>query len=168
MIIPEYILRDIFKQIPAIEMGNANNTPFFHWGDKQELVKYIKTSESKNYPLIWLLPTVDYHYEYGTRCSKRLELVIATLETNESLFNTSRYDKSFRIVLNPLANQVVKGLTDSKITKIIDAKWEIFKHPKYSDDGGKTNATIDKWDALKITFDKVIFDDGCLYESIYL
>ena len=168
MIIPEYILRDIVKQIPDVVINlERTQKPQFGWGDKLELNRYLKLKKNDSYPLIWLLPSIEHHSEDGDRCNKRLEIIIATLEEDENLYNPERYDKSFRIVLNPVAEQVIKGLTDSRVTKIIGAKWDVFKHPNYSDDGGKSNGTIALWDALKLTFNEVEFNNNCLNTNIW-
>ena len=151
MIIPEHILRDIVKQIPAVVINSGRTQkPQFGWGDKLELNRYLKLKKNDSYPLIWLLPSVEHHSEDGDRCKKRLEIIVATLEEDENLFNPERYNQSFEIVLNPVTEQVIKGLTDSRVTKIIEAKWDVFKHPNYSDDDGKSNGTIALWDALKL------------------
>jgi len=168
MIIPEYIIRDIVKQIPDVVINlERTQKPQFGWGDKLELNRYLKLKKNNSYPLIWLLPSIEHHSKDGDRCNKRLEIIIATLEEDENLYNPERYDKSFRIVLNPVAEQVIKGLTDSRVTKIIGAKWDVFKHPNYSDDDGKSNGTIALWDALKLTFNEVEFNNNCLNTNIW-
>ena len=171
MIIPEYIIRDIVKQIPAVVL-NSNKTqkPQFGWGDKLELNRYLQLKKNDSYPLIWLLPTVENHHSDGEFCNKRLEIIIATLESNENLFNPDRYNKSFRLVLNPMADQVIKGLINSSVTKIIGATWDVFKHPNYSDNqyqDENSHGTIALWDALKITFNEVEFNDNCINENIW-
>ena len=168
MIIPEYILRDIVKQMPDVVINpQVTQEPQFGWGDKLELNRYLEKKKNGSYPLVWLLPSIEHHSEDGDRCIKRLEIIIATLEDNQDLYNPERYDKSYRIVLNPVAEQVIKGLTDSRVTKIIGAKWEVFKHPNYSDDDGKSNGTIALWDALKLTFNEVEFNNNCLNTNIW-
>ena len=168
MIIPEYILRDIVKQIPAVVINSQiTQKPQFGWGDKLELNRYLEKKKNDSYPLIWLLPTVENHHSDGDYCNKRLEIIIATLEEDENLYNPERYNQSFKIVLNPVTEQVIKGLTDSRVTKIIEAKWDVFKHPNYSDDDGKSNGTIALWDALKITFNEVEFNNNCLNTNIW-
>ena len=168
MIIPEHILRDIVKQIPAVVINSKiTQKPQFGWGDKLELNRYLENKKNDSYPLIWLLPTGENHHSDGDYCNKRLEIIIATLEEDENLYNPERYNQSFKIVLNPVTEQVIKGLTDSRVTKIIEAKWDVFKHPNYSDDDGKSNGTIALWDALKITFNEVEFNNNCLNTNIW-
>ena len=172
MIVPEHILRDIINQMPEQRLNsNVSQKPQFSWGDKLELNRYLELKKNGSYPLIWLLPSVDSHYNYGSRCNKRVELIIATLEKDQNLFNPERYKKAFELVLNPVADLVLKGLTDSRVTKVIGEKWEIFKHPNYSDNNYKdenSNGTIALWDALKLTFNEVEFNDNCINTTIWV
>ena len=171
MIVPEHILTDIVAQMPAVVLNsNITQSPQFSWGDKLELNRYLELKKNDSYPLIWLLPSVDSHYNDGEYCSKRLELIIATLESDQNLFNPERYKKSFEIVLNPVADLVLKGLTDSRVTKVIGEKWEIFKQPNYSDNkyqDDNSHGTIELWDALKITFNEVEFNNNCINKNIW-
>jgi len=169
MIIPEYIIRDITAQIPHISLrSDVQRKPQFSWGDKLELNRYLELKKEDSYPLIWLLPDEDHHYFNGDYCKRRLEIIVATLEADKNLYNPERYNKSFRIVLNPLADQIVKGLTDSGVTTIIEEKWDIFKYPNYTDSEGKNeNGTIELWDALKITFNEVEFSNNCINTKIW-
>ena len=171
MIIPEHILRDIVKQIPAVVINSKiTQKPQFGWGDKLELNRYLENKKNDSYPLIWLLPTGENHHSDGDYCNKRLEIIIATLEEDENLYNPERYNQSFKIVLNPVTEQVIKGLTDSGVTKIIGAKWDVFKHPNYSDNKYKSDnshGTIALWDVLKITFNEVEFNNNCLNTNIW-
>ena len=61
MIIVEHKLRDVFNTIPEVLLNGSNTTvkPFFSWGDKKALDKYIKGYQSNCYPLIWLLPSEE-------------------------------------------------------------------------------------------------------------
>lgn len=162
MIVVEDKLRDLFTQIPDIQVNeNTSTKPFFGWGKKEELNKYVlKTDAEVLYPLIWLLPTKDDYNRAAELVEKRLILIIATRETNIEYYNTTRLEYSFKTVLNPLSEYVIQALENSSITRVIDSTGiEIFKEPNYSDSG--ENATIDKWDAIRLELD-VEFNDNCL------
>lgn len=153
MIVVEYSIRDIIKGIPAIQI-NPNVLAFakFHWGDEKELNRYIELKKIDSYPLIWLLPSTDEYNDEGSHKEsvvKDCSFVIATRETRVELFNDQRYLKTFEIVLNPLTDFLIQGLTKSNITARMSNKFEIFKHPNYSA-ASKENGTIDLWDAIKL------------------
>ena len=162
MIVVEDRLRDLFNQIPEVRK-NANNTnkPFFSWGKKEELNKYVlKTDESVLYPLIWLLPSNDDYNSLSERVNKKVTLIIATRETREELFNPQRLKGSYEQVLNPLLDYIIQALQNSSITRITNNdSISIFKEPNYSDNS--ENGVIDKWDAIRLECD-VEFNNNCL------
>lgn len=152
MIVVEYSIRDIIKGIPAIQINSSVlASAKFHWGDEKELNRYIELKKVDSYPLIWLLPSTDKYDDEGSKESviKDCSFVIATRETRVELFNDQRYLKTFELVLNPLTDYLIQGLTRSNITARIGNEFEIFKHPNYSAET-KENGTIDLWDAIKL------------------
>ena len=171
MIVVEYSIRDIIKGIPEIQINStllakAN----FHWGDEQELNRYIQLKKENSYPLIWLLPSTDNYNDEGSNKEtviKDCTFVIATREIRKDLFNDQRYLKTFEVVLNPLTEYLVKGLTKSNITNRIGTEFDIFKHPNYSAES-EENGTIDIWDAIKLDI-KVEFKNNreCLKTISY-
>lgn len=159
MIVVEHSLRSIVGTIDAIRLNdNVSNTPFFGWGHKHELKRYL-LKKPDAYPLIWLLPTPDPHTDRGTSVLKTCEFVIATRETNKDLYNDERYLRSFDVVLNPLTDTFIQKLRNSKLSAVRDLNWAIFNYPNYSETD--KNFTIDLWDAKKLTIE-VKFNDGCI------
>jgi len=164
MIISEHRLRDIVATMPTIRLNDdVSNKPFFHWGDKVELNNYLKTKESP-YPLIWLLPTVDNYIDRGQSLNKTCEIIIATQESREDLFNDQRYINSFDVILNPTTDYLIQGLKKSTISSVF-GDWEIFKFPNYSE--ADKNFTIELWDAVKLTIEVEFNDNKCLGTIIY-
>lgn len=163
MIVGEYVIRSIIDTFPLIQINPTTSLqPKFHWGDEAELNRYIKLKKEASYPLIWLLPSED-RYE-GSRFQnlvKDCSFIIATRENRVELFNDQRYIKTFDLVLNPLQDYLVQGLTKSDISERVDNNFTIFKHPNYSAES-EANATIDIWDAIKLDI-TVRFKEGkCL------
>ena len=153
MIVTEHSIRDIIATFPSIQINrNLLLKAKFHWGDEKELNRYIQLKKDNTYPLIWLLPTSDEYNDVGSNNQsviKDCSFVIATRETRTELFNDQRYVKTFEVVLNPLTDYLVKGLTESNITERVGTEFSVFKHPNYSDDNTE-NGTIDLWDAVKL------------------
>jgi len=152
MIVVEHFIRAIVETIPAIQinptlLANAK----FHWGDEDELNRYVQLKKEGSYPLIWLLPSPDnYEGASGQEIVKECSFIIATRETRQDLFNDERYVTSFDLVLQPLTENLIHGLTTSNITERIGNTWEIMKFPNYSAASEK-NGTIDIWDAIGLT-----------------
>ena len=154
MIVSEHTIRDIVATIPAIQINsNTLSKPKFHWGDADELNRYVQVMKEGSYPLIWLLPSPDnYEGATGQDLTKECSFIIATRETRQSLFNNERYKTSFDLVLQPLTENLIHGLTVSNATSRIGDNWKILKLPNYSAESEK-NGTIDLWDAISLTID---------------
>ena len=154
MIVAEHTIRDIIATIPAIQINsNTLSKPKFHWGDADELNRYVQVMKEGSYPLIWLLPSPDnYEGATGQDLTKECSFIIATRETRQSLFNNERYKTSFDLVLQPLTENLIHGLTVSNATSRIGDNWKILKLPNYSAESEK-NGTIDLWDAISLTID---------------
>lgn len=151
MIVTEHIIRAIVDTIPAMQLNaDTLEKAKFHWGDEKELNRYIELKKDDSYPLIWLLPSADnYEGNTGQTVVKDCTFIIATRETRKELFNDQRYITTFDVVLNPLTDYLIHGLTASTITDRIGSFWEINKFPNYSAESAK-NGTIDLWDAVKL------------------
>jgi len=170
LIVTEHIIRAVVGTIPGIDLNPSNLgvKPKFHWGDEKELNRYVQLKKDNSYPLIWLLPSPDNFEGGGQHATKSCTFVIATRETDESLYNDQRYIKTFDLVLNPLTDYLIQGLTKSTLTDVITRDWTITKFPRYSADSDE-NGTIDIWDAVRLEI-QVRFIDGninCLKDISY-
>ena len=162
MIVVEERLTELFAQLPEIQINPTNlNKPFFSWGKKEELNRYVeKTEENVLYPLIWQLPTEESYNRLSELTETKLILIVATRETRGELYNPQRWEGSFKQVLNPLAEYIIQALENGSTTRIIDIDdISIFKEPNYSDNS--ENGVIDKWDAIRLECN-VEFNDNCL------
>ena len=167
MIIVEHKLREVFNSLPEVLLHNSNvaKKPFFSWGDKLALDKYIKGYKSNCYPLIWLLPSEEKEDRRANTITRRCVFIIATLETNVELYNAERYVGSYDNTLNPLAEYVKESLDKGSNTRLVDPKdVKQFKQPNYSDE--EDNGTIDLWDAIRLEMD-VEFNSNCFKPLIW-
>jgi hypothetical protein len=169
MRIVEHIIRAIVDTIPEIQLnGNLSAKPKFHWGDEKELNRYIALKNEESYPLIWLLPDSDKSEVWdGRRVVRDCTFIIATREVRKELFNDQRYIKTFDLVLNPLTENLIYGLSTSNITDRMNEGWTITKFPNYSADS-EANGTIDYWDAIKLDISIRFYGDvQCLKPILY-
>ena len=150
MIVFEDGIESIVEQIPSIDGFKPN----FHWGDKDELNRYV-TLKKQPYPLIWLLIDREEHDLKNQEITRKTKFIIATRENKVDRLNDVRLNESFEKVLIPLVNYLIEGVTKSTKTDFPDRKLGIVKHPNYSgyDTGTRTdqkNYTVDIWDAISI------------------
>ena len=169
-IIVEHIMRDIFNQIPDININaDLSKSIYFGWGNKKELnkqlVTLLKDEDNVVYPLIWLLPSKDNYKDNGLTVTKECSIIVATRETREELLNDQRWQASFQYVLNPTSNYVIEGLRTSGASRILEGEWSIERFSDFSDDEEESREddkhTIDLWDAIKIEA-SVEFTNNCL------
>jgi hypothetical protein len=167
MIVVEHSIRDIVGTMPIVRLNDSvSNKPFFGWGDKAELGRYLKLKPDV-YPLIWLLPSIDNYINRGQTVNKSCELIIATRETRKEMFNDERYINSFDVILNPTTANLIQGLTKSGISTLVGGtNYGIFKFPNYSE--ADENYTIDLWDAVKLTIEINFNDNECLKTINYV
>ena len=167
MIIAEQIIKAIIAEMPEIEINSSySNKIQFGEGSKEELTRWLLMMKDNAYPLVWLLPSPDDYEKFETELHKTCKFVIATRETNKDLFNFTRYNKAFDIVLKPTLDYLLKGLQKSSISRVNGQEWTIEKFPNYSE--SSENSPIDLWDALTLEID-VIFDNDikCLKSINY-
>lgn len=164
MIVVEEKLRDLFDMIPEIEINASNLVkPCFSWGDEGALRQFMVAAYNIDvnfnlYPLIWLLPSKDDNNPRAKTLTKKVSLVISTLETRDELLNDQRLQGTFKNVLNPLSDYIEQCFLNSSIT-LLQSNIETFKHPNYS--VNKKSGSIDKWDAMRIDCE-VEFNSNCL------
>jgi hypothetical protein len=150
MIVTEHSIRAIVGTIPSIDMKpGLSKTPSFHWGNEEELARYLKLKQKAAYPLIWLLPSSDDYSGNGQQVDKDCVFIIATRESKVDMLNDVRYARSFDIILNPLTDDLIHGLKVSTISNVDSLDWVVTKFPNYTVDG--KNFTNDVWDAIQLT-----------------
>lgn len=170
MIVVEDRILEIVSGMPVITLNDEHSSkPFFHWGDRHELEKYLSLMKEDTYPLIWLMPSKDLHIENGRLCIKECTFIIATRETRKDLLNNERYELSYKLILNPVLDHLVQGLGYSTISRFTDGEYEVERLPDFTESYYKNdndNYTIDLWDAIKLTCE-VEFNDNCLNQIIW-
>ncbi|QIG62282.1 hypothetical protein [Tenacibaculum phage JQ] len=163
MIVVEDRIESIVNQFPAITINSTNFSCYFGFGNETELNRYITNSNSNNYPLVWLLPSVDNQNINQGLVTKNVSIIIATLEVREDLMNPQRYGASFQYILNPLTDYLIQGLRNSSISRMVSEVVNVTKFPNYTQSEG---SVIDKWDAVRIDCE-VEFNNNCLRDIVW-
>jgi hypothetical protein len=161
-IVIEDRLEEIFSYLTPITSNDLQAfMPIFKVGDQKELISFFNQSETlTNYPLIWLdMPYIENHYN-----QKKVEVdvsLILAVETNGSMLNSERMDKTYKPILLPLLDNVI-DLFKKANTVSFDFNYKITKFPNYSDtEQGEENKFVDIWDAIKLEI-TLNFNNKCL------
>ena len=138
-IVPEERLNEVFSQLPTI----LGDSPFYDWGNEKHLDRVVKANPN-TYPLIYQISKDEEHNLAEDTVLVNWEAVIATRNPNVNLFNSERWELSFKNALNPLAGYIIEGLELAGFI-IIDNKVRMGRYGNY---GENENFTIDIWDAI--------------------
>ena len=169
IIVVEDVFEAIFKYLPDMKFSENDVKSFpveFGYGDQKELNAFLKLSENKEnkpYPLIWLIyPNTEEHLKNKVSL-KNISFILA-VDVNKSGLNKDRIKTSYKVVLNPLLNNIISVLTRANVINM-KHEFKIVKHPNYSAENSNTeeSKTIANWDAIKITFNCSILNT-CLKE----
>ena len=168
IIVVEDKLEAIFNYLPAVKYNEDSDTsykPIFRFGDQKELNSFLQLSKEANsrpYPLIWMLyPSEENHFKTHVDLED-LTLILA-VNTNISMLNKERLEKTFKKILFPLydnVHYVLKSAVNTNLTEEV----KITKYPNYSGDNNREKAmTLDLWDAVKTVW-KISIHNNCLRE----
>lgn len=161
MIVFEERLAELLDTLPdMVDLNNVSYKVLFNWGKKDVLNKYLSTFKENAYPLIWLVDGVDnYDVTKKEVTRNNTRLILAIRKADVDLFNPDWYQSDYKNVLNPLAENVIKALDRSSISRISN-EYQIQRFPNYTENG-TDNATVDVWNALTIDID-ITFNNNCL------
>jgi len=158
MIIVEQRLSDVFDQLPAID----GFKPVYKWGNEYHLLAQLKAfadSKKTPYPLIYQTSNQSHQFEQGgEECTTRLRLVLACQNTMTELLNENRWAMSYRNILFPLAQNIIKAFNRAGIF-YWEKEYDLTEFPNYG--AGEENHTSDIWDALVFEADLRI-DANCI------
>lgn len=160
MIVAERELIAIFNTLPVITINEVDYKPFYDFGGHEYLLKFLNDKEKEEvepYPLIWLETPVTL---YGkNRLRGDLKLIIAT-STDKNISNRVRLESTFKNILEPTYENVVKALKQSGKTRLLNRDSE--QYTTYYDYGfNKESEVTEVWDAIKFECE-VEFYNGCL------
>ena len=169
MIVFEEKLGEILDLLPSIVDANgASFKPFFNWGTQDILNKYLTLPKTQEiYPLIWLVTGTDEAKTNNTSIVRDTRLILAMHSDKQDMFNPDIYNTDFKVILNPLLENVLKALEKSGISEIQGLGYKVERMPNYSvSTQGEKSKTVDVWNA--ILFDcKIRLKDGVINTMIF-
>lgn len=164
-IIVEDRLKEIFSYLnPVLSKEGHSFEPTFKSGDELELLAFFRQSTgNSNYPLVWLdMPFEEEHFGSKRVKVDSLKLVLA-VETNSAMLNSERNETTFKPILYPLMEDIIKVLNLAN-TVTIERDFKVMKFPNYSNEtAGDENGFTDIWDAIRLTLN-CTFNNNCLRE----
>jgi len=169
MIVFEEKLGEILDLLPGIIDANGNTfKPFFNWGTQDILNKYLTLPKNQDtYPLIWLVPASDEAKTNNTSVVRDVELILAMHSDKQDYFNPEIYQTDYKVVLNPLLENVIKALEKSGVSEVQDLKYKYDKHPNYSVTiQGEKTKTVDVWNVIVLKC-KLRLKDGAINQIIF-
>ena len=176
MIVFEEQLGRIIELLPSITDAKSNVFPMnYNWGTIEVLNKYLllPTNESK-YPLIWLSTGSDENDLREPSVTRKARIIIATRSLNESELNPFQYQNDFSVILQPIVDNLLIGLSLSGISRYDDSNFNSERVPNYSvtyrkDLEDKTKASqIDIWNAIVLDLNITFFNtSNCVRENIF-
>lgn len=150
---PEEILKDLFDLLPDAVFKNTKTARIgFGWGSQDDLNKYIKVLGNKQkYPLIWLVNTKWTENRLAqTIKGNNVRLIIAVNSNKLEALNPTIWDDDFKIVLDPIKENILLALATSGRTILQNDNIDIQRVPNYSHNENNKTKTIDIWNALVI------------------
>jgi len=157
MIIEEK-LNAIFDQLPEID----GFKPVYHFGDEIEFNRFILKSQKSIYPLIWQLIKEESDDDLKEKVTTDLEFFIAMRNLETDMFNTVRWETSYKNVLTPMYQNIKKAFKQSGIIKS-DFNFGVLKQPNYSQiDNNDKNKTIDIIDVIFVRLPATEITNGCI------
>lgn len=149
MIVFEERLGELFDLLPVVTDVNLNEyKPAFMWGTQDVLNKYLTLqSEQSKYPLIWLVNGEDNYDSMKHNVRRATRLVIAMRSDKVDEFNPFIYETDYKLILNPVLDNVLTALQNSTISYLYDREYNVQRLPNYSVNNND-NGQIDIWNAI--------------------
>lgn len=157
MILEERML-EIISQLPQ----RNGFKPVYHFGDELELNKFILKSKKSVYPLIWQIVKPEKDNAISKRITTDLEFFIAVQNKKTAMFNTERWETSYKNVLIPVYEDFKKAFIECGIIQS-DFSFDIQKMPNYSQTEIRDKSkTIDIIDAILVKLPNSTIIDTCI------
>lgn len=133
MIVFENELGRLVEVLPAIGDAKNNSYPIkYNWGTEEVLNKYLKYSGKESFPLIWLENGQDTNDLREQSVTRMANIIILNEMQAPEEFNPYQYQYDFDLILQPIANNLVKALTNSGISRFDDRSLKSSRITKYS------------------------------------
>lgn len=133
MIVFEDQLARLVELLPPITDAKANQYPIlFNWGTEEVLAAYLALKGKKSFPLIWLVEGEDTNDLREPSVKRNARIVILTESQAPNEFNPYQHEYDYKIVLQPILDNLLTALTNSGISRIDNRNLKTRRVKKYS------------------------------------
>jgi len=120
MIVFEDQLARIVEVLPNVTVGEQTATVNFNWGTETVLANYLTLNGKLSFPLIWLVEGQDTNDLREPSVSRNARIVILHESQAPSEFNPYQHEYDYKLILQPIADNLINALTNSGISRIDD------------------------------------------------
>lgn len=133
MIVFEEQLGRLVEVLPSITDANDNVFPInYNWGTEEILNQYLKLNGKLSFPLIWLETGEDTNDLREQSVKRQANIIILNESQAPQEFNPYQYQYDFSLVLQPIADNLIKALEQSGISRFDDRNIKTKRVTKYS------------------------------------
>ena len=132
MIVFEDQLARLIELLPAVTVGSATKYVSFNWGTETVLANYLTLSKNQNFPLIWLVEGQDNNNLREPSVGRFARIVILHESQKPSEFNPYQHEYDYKLILQPIADNLLTALTQSGISRYSDDNFKTQRVKNYS------------------------------------
>lgn len=132
MIVFEDQLARLIELLPSVTVGSATKSVSFNWGTETVLANYLTLAGNQNFPLIWLVEGQDSNNLREPSVSRFARIVILHESQKPSEFNPYQHEYDYKLILQPIADNLLTALTQSGISRYSDDNFKTQRVKNYS------------------------------------
>ena len=132
MIVFEDQLARIVEVLPDVVVGSQTATLNYGWGTEAVLTKYLTLKGKLSFPLIWLVEGEDVNDLREPSVKRNSRIVILHESQAPSEFNTYQHEYDFKLILQPILDNLLIALRQSGISRYSDDNFKTQRVKNYS------------------------------------
>jgi hypothetical protein len=132
MIVFEDQLARIVEVLPDVVVGSQTATLNYGWGTEAVLTKYLTLKGKLSFPLIWLVEGEDVNDLREPSVKRNSRIVILHESQAPSEFNPYQHEYDFKLILQPILDNLLIALSQSGISRYDDANFKTQRVKNYS------------------------------------
>jgi hypothetical protein len=132
MIVFEDQLARIVEILPSVIIRNKFLKINYGWGTEEVLAKYLTLKGKLSFPLIWLVEGEDTNDLREPSVKRNARIVILFESQAPDQFNDYQHEWDFKVVLQPIADNLLKALEQSGISRFSDNNFRTQRVKNYS------------------------------------
>lgn len=132
MIVFEDQLARIVEVLPDVVVGSQTATLNYGWGTEAVLTKYLTLKGKLSFPLIWLVEGEDVNDLREPSVKRNSRIVILHESQAPSEFNPYQHEYDFKLILQPILDNLLIALSQSGISRYDDANFRTQRVKNYS------------------------------------